>query len=244
MILSIFNKPILVTRPSPQGELLCELLNLHHIPNYYLPAFTISPRPVSSFFDEPDICIFMSANAVTHYPFSFFPCSAHYFAVGKATAFALSQYGLVAKTPALENSEGLLALKELQQVENKKIAIFCGLGGRDLLYSSLLAKKANCQRYEVYERHYSYEMAERLPFLLKTVSFFCIVCTSVENLICLDKLAGNYSMALKKTPILVASQRIADQAYKQGFLEIRILQAAIDNQSIVNFLLKWRKEYV
>lgn len=131
------NQHILVTRPEPQGHELCALLKKQGATTYYIPALEIQPRIVHLSLLEPDIAIFISANAVKYYPFKSFPASTRYFAVGVATAMALMERGVIAQQPEHSDSEGLLDLSDLQDVVGKSVAIFCGVGGRMLLQETL-----------------------------------------------------------------------------------------------------------
>jgi uroporphyrinogen-III synthase len=209
---------------------------------HYIPTVEIQPRAVNFSFFEPDIAIFLSANAVKYCPLRHFSSAVNYFAVGAATAIALMQRGVIAQQPEASNSEGLLALRDLQEVRGKEIAIFCGVGGRELLHETLRVRGAHCQRYEVYQRYCAVHQATHLQTLLKNVMFDCVICTSAENLLCLEKLAGMQIVPLYSTPLVVVSKRIAEIARKRGFLQVLIIDQSFDNKIIVDQLMKWREE--
>ncbi|MES2204603.1 MAG: uroporphyrinogen-III synthase [Pseudomonadota bacterium] len=239
MLLS--NQCILVTRPEPQGHELCALLNKQGATTYYIPTLEIQPRAVHLSLFKPDIAIFISVNAVKHYPFKNFPASTCYFAVGVATAMALMERGVIAQQPEHSDSEGLLDLSDLQNVMGKSIAIFCGMGGRMLLQETLKKRGAHCQRYEVYERRCAINQAQRLQSLLKEVAFNYVICTSSENLLCLEQLAGDEITILQQIPLIVISKRIGLVATERGFTQVLAMKKSFDNISLVQQLVEWRK---
>ncbi len=240
--MSLNNQHILVTRPEPQGHELCALLKKQGTTTYYIPILEIHPRAVHLSLFEPDIAIFISVNAVKHYPFKAFSQSTRYFAVGVATAMALMERGVIAQQPEHSHSEGLLELSDLQDVAGKSIAIFCGVGGRMLLQETLKKRGAHCQRYEVYERRCAVNEAQRLQSLLKEVVLDYVICTSGENLLCLERLAGSVVNILHQTPLVVISQRIAALAIERGFTQVLAMRGSFDNISLVKQLMEWRKK--
>lgn len=239
----LLNQQVLVTRSSPQGEELCALLEKQGATPHHIPTLEIRPHAANLSFFEPEIAIFISANAVKYCPLQYFSSSIKYFSIGTATAIALMQRGVIAQQAEESNSEGLLSLRDLQGIRGKQIAIFCGVGGRELLQETLRARGAYCQRYEVYQRYCAANEADRLQELLKSVTLNYVICTSNENLLCLEKLAGIQVKKLYVTPLIVVSRRIADYAVKRGFLQIRITDKSFNNALIVDELVKWRKEH-
>lgn len=238
------NQQILVTRPSPQGEELCALLKKQSATAYHVPTLDIRPRAVSATLFQPDIAIFISTNAVKYCPLPTFPSAINYFAVGMSTSLALMERGVIAQQAESSNSEGLLSLVDLHNVTGKTIAIFAGVGGRMLLEEELKKRGAYCYRYDVYERHCAMQHASYLQTLLKTTQFDDVICTSGENLLCLEKMAGQEKEKLTHFPLVVVSQRIASLAKQRGFTRIRIFAEPFDNISMVNQLISWRKSHV
>lgn len=64
-------------------------------------------------------------------------------AVGLSTQKTLSSFAIQSVVPQLETSEGMLQLAVLQDINNKKIAFWRGIGGRELMLDSL--QQMNCQ---------------------------------------------------------------------------------------------------
>lgn len=236
------NQHILVTRPEPQGHELCALLKKQGATTYYIPALEIQPRIVHLSLLEPDIAIFISANAVKYYPFKSFPASTRYFAVGVATAMALMERGVIAQQPEHSDSEGLLDLSDLQDVVGKSVAIFCGVGGRMLLQETLKKRGAHCQRYEVYERQCAIHEAPRFQSLLSNVVLDYVICTSGENLLSLMKMAGDKMVFLQKLPLVVISKRLEQLAIAHGFTQVFVMRGSFDNIGLVKQLVKWSEK--
>lgn len=110
-------------------------------------------------FDNIDIALFVSARAARntldwldqYWPM--LPQGVTYLAVGESTAAVLSAFGCEVQWPAVQqNSEGLLALPALQQVRDKRITIFRGQGGRELLAETLRERGARVSYCELYCR--------------------------------------------------------------------------------------------
>ncbi|MCD8499615.1 MAG: uroporphyrinogen-III synthase [Gammaproteobacteria bacterium] len=150
----------------------------------------------------------------------------------------MSQY------PVEGNSEGLLALPDLQDVHGKKIALFCGIAGRELLQETLKKRGADCHRYEVYQRHCAKHQRHLLQTVLKTCRLTLVICTSEENLLCLQKLAGSYESQLRQILCVIVSQRLADRAREKGWTRVLAMNTAFTNQRLLEQLLKWRKMHV
>lgn len=238
----LIHQHILVTRCSPQGEELCSLLEKQGAIAHHIPTLDIQPHAVNVKFLQPDIAIFISVNAVKYCPLQQLSSSVKCYAVGEATARALMGRGIITQYAREGNSEGLLALADLQNVHNKKVAIFCGVGGRELLYETLCARGALCQRYEVYQRHCAIKEMNRLQNLLKSTSINCVICTSGENLLCLQKLAGTHVTRLYSIPLVVISKRVAEIAYASGFCQVFVIEKSFNNHVIVDQLIKWRNQ--
>lgn len=103
--------------------------------------------------------IFVSQNAVAH-GFEWIenywpqlPIGISFYAVGAKTAAAVQRYNVtVTQCGEAMNSEALLALPALQAVNDQKILIFRGKGGRPKLAVELEARGAQVRYCELYER--------------------------------------------------------------------------------------------
>jgi len=104
-----------------------------------------------------DVVVFVSPAAVK-YAFALaklrFTRATHVCAMGETTARALRRHGVKNVLVPLDtqNSEGLLALPELQRLRGKRVAIIGAPGGRELLMSTFKSRKARVQAVHVYRR--------------------------------------------------------------------------------------------
>ena len=124
---------VLNTRPLHQSEKLDMAIRSAGGISINMPALTISPTPIDWLNNMPELitvmhAIFISANAVNYYFSALqeaqisFPTSISVIAVGRATAAALSQQGIVVHhVPDVADSEHLLELDALQNVHHQKI---------------------------------------------------------------------------------------------------------------------------
>lgn len=160
---------ILNTRPQGQNEALNRLISAANGKALSCPTLAIYSTP-SSWLDRLpplqsiDQAIFISPNAVD---FSFtqfrekklsWPLHIETFAIGKATALALENFGVKPKAiPKEANSEALLKIPSLIHCQNKRIVLFKGKEGLNLISKALKERQAKLIELEVYER--------RLPFL-------------------------------------------------------------------------------
>ena len=77
---------------------------------------------------------------------------ATWLAVGNGTAAALREAGVVAVAPARMDSEGLLALPELQHVNGLAVGLVTAPGGRGEIEPALRRRGAPVLRAHVYQR--------------------------------------------------------------------------------------------
>jgi uroporphyrinogen-III synthase len=197
-----------------------------------------------------DIAIFTSANAVdfamrriAHWP----QPGPHIAAVGKASAKALAARGLeVNLQPQSQfNSEALLALPELQQVAQKRIVIFRGVGGRELLAEQLIQRAATVDYAECYQRCLPQPKPQQLQQITQALcagAIQLVTATSNESLQNLHSLLGNESATcLNQTTIIGVSQRMLAVAKTLQLQHVRIAAQASD-QAIVDEILAWREQ--
>lgn len=160
---------VLITRPKLFAESLKHYLKVH---GYHVTAFpTIEIQATANIeklqqsiqnLEPHDLLIFCSRPAVLyalpliqqHWP-DFLKRSLTWCAMGPGTAAALQAYKLknilVPKNPPYE-SEALLALPEFEKIQNKKVKIFRGNAGRQLLSEVLRERAARVEELECYRR--------------------------------------------------------------------------------------------
>lgn len=218
---------VLVTRPAHQARALCEAIGAAGGKAVPFPALEIADPPdlaaLDALLDELDrfdIAIFISANAVEKampriLARGEFPSHIQIAAVGEKTAQALSAYNLPVMLRPRENydSEGLLALSELHAVRGKRIVIFRGVGGRELLAEVLQARGAEVAYAECYQRARPALDGSDLP----QQGIDIAVVTSNEGLENLFAMVGAAARPwLCATPMVVMSERMRDCARARG----------------------------
>ncbi len=237
---------IVVTRPIAQAQALCRLIDAAGGEAIALPVLAIegrniAPPPLPDY----QLAIFVSANAVEHAHRLLggdWPASLPMAAVGKATARALAATWSqpVLQPPTGFNSESLLAMPELQLVAGKRILIFRGEGGRELLAETLRQRGAQVDYAEVYRRlrpQVSLASLQALP----RVDF--ITATSNETLQNLYDLAGEDAVRpwLLQQRLLVVSPRAIDLARQLGFAHTPVLAEAPGDESLIKAIVSCRR---
>lgn len=224
---------VLVTRPRPQGEALCRILQEAGYDTVHLPALEIKPleniqklRAQIDTLDQYTWAIFISRSAVRtsvhliQERWPELPQTLRFASVGQGTAEALQEAGF---SPVLYpsesfSSEGLLALPPLQQLANQRIALFCGEGGRAYLGNGLQERGAIVRRFESYRRLLPRQDLAGTESMLKRGEIQAVVVTSVESLMNLKQMfEGELASILKKIPLVLVSDRIMIQAKEEGF---------------------------
>jgi uroporphyrinogen-III synthase len=247
---------ILVTRPAHQaGELadrirmaggnpvLFPVLEILDIPNLH-PLLDLIER-----LDEFDIAIFISPNAVAKAMSLIstrrtLPVKLKIVAVGQGTAKELGNFGITGIiAPALRfDSEALLDLPLLRQVKGKRVIIFRGDKGRELLAENLRKRGAVLEYAECYRR--VMPKSDTAPLLRAWANdkMKAITITSSEGLRNLCEIVGEAGEAwLKKTPLFVSHVRIAQVAANLGFAHV-ILTTAGDDGLLEGLLNYFRPE--
>ncbi|MCK3655824.1 uroporphyrinogen-III synthase [Pasteurellaceae bacterium Macca] len=245
---------VLITRPTERGKQLVEMLAERQIFAIHQPLFEIEaghdlPQLPSLLarLNAGDYLFAVSRNAVD---FAYetlkqtgflWRADLHYFAVGQSTAqyfTSLSEQGV--KYPiSTENSEGLLNLPEMADLQGKSVVILRGNGGRELFAEQATLRGANVQFVECYQRLQTDPQLNEKISLAKRVGIDTIVATSGEILITLVKQTDEENQAwLKSCTLCVVGERLARLAQKLGWQGCQIrISAKADNLSLLNTLL-------
>lgn len=241
---------IAVTRPVGQAEAMNELItHLGGVPISY-PLLAIQPLENYHAFEQQlaelettDWAIFISTNAVDQAMphilrrYGNIPENLRFAALGHQTAKELGIYGVhnVLIPHTRFDSETLLALPEMHDVANMKIAIFRGVGGRELLADTLKSRGANVYFAECYRRVNPQTNADLLCDLWKQGKLQAIIVTSSEAMRYLLELAGS-SEWLRHVILCVNHARIAELPRQLG-LKVAIADAPGDS-AVLDALLK------
>lgn len=242
---------VLVTRAAHQADGLCKLIGELKGRPLPLPALEISAplqmEPLNELLahiESFDMAIFVSVNAVKwglkHLSGRRLPeCIA---AVGRATANALDESGQrVAVVPQQGfDSEALLTAAEMSRraVAGKRILIFRGEGGREVLGDTLSRRGALVEYAEVYRRSCPAHVGD-----LGRANWFdhLDVITATSNSI-LDNLFILFGSAqrerLQQTPLFVISERMRDHARALGCQQV-VVAAGPDDRAIVEAICRW-----
>lgn len=246
---------ILVTRLDERGQELVNLLQQQQIFAIHQPLFTIESGrellllpSLFSQLNEGDYVFAVSKNAVdfasqTMMQTGFkFRSDLHYFSVGQRTAtyFAGKSEQAVKYPICFENSEGLLELPEMQNIQGKNIVILRAETGREFFAKEAVKRGASVQNVECYRRVPSAENLSEKLSLAKRVGIDTIMVTSSEILSSLiENIADEDRDWLLSCKLVVIGQRIAIIAKQSGWGSDKIIVSPkADNQSILDILTK------
>lgn len=243
-------KRILVTRPKLQAHNLISLIEQHGGQAIAFPTLEIVAIENSQVAKQQlenlkayQWLIFISANAVN------FAVTANngkirdftqtkIAAVGKATAKALENVGLsVNLVPETGfNSEALLAASALQLVQNQRILIVRGEGGRETLAQELQKRGAIVDYWEVYQRKIPKTDTAPVVDLLTQQQLDWLTVTSTEALQNLITMLETEKNSLLNIPLVVISERIKQIAASIGFKTI-VVSSSPDDTAILNTMI-------
>lgn len=221
----------MVTRPAPQAAHLAELIRAAGGNPIVFPAIEIvaveDPRSLNSLIDrldEFDLAIFISPSAV-HMAMNMIkarrqlPPRLKLAAIGSGGVRELGNFGLtgVIAPAGRFDSEALLELPELQEIAGRRIAIFRGDGGREMLGDTLAARGARIEYAECYRRVRPQADAAPLLAAWERDELHGVAVTSSEALRNLFDLVGERGRPwLRKTPLFVSHPRIEQAARELG----------------------------
>ncbi|WP_083330428.1 MULTISPECIES: uroporphyrinogen-III C-methyltransferase [Pseudoalteromonas] len=150
---------IAITRPEGKGLQLSQLLEKDGIYNVHTPVLRIEPCELNAAqlapLSDADIIVFISQDAVKQLAAQVdaLPTNAQLFAVGEQTAKAVQDcFSRSAVAPVQQDSEGLLALAPLQNIDAKQVVLVKGQGGRTLLAKTFKQRGAILNICAVYQR--------------------------------------------------------------------------------------------
>ncbi len=225
---------IAVTRPAAQAESLCaEIQRAGGVPLRF-PVLAIGPAEDSAQLDaaiagldEFDLAFFVSPNAVQYTLRAVlarraWPAKLAVATVGKGSERVLAEFGLtrvIAPTECFD-SEAVLALPEFaaDAVRGRRIVIFRGDGGRDLLGETLAAHGAHVVYVTSYRRFVP--AADPKPILepARAGTLAALLLTSSEGVRNLAAMVGKEGMALLgQVPVFAPHARIGSFAREAGF---------------------------
>lgn len=247
---------IVVTRPAGQATHLAEALAELGATPVLFPVLAIfdieDPRPLQEVairLDGFDWAAFVSPNAVDKALTAIlarrpWPAHLRVATVGKSSERALAGFGIrdVVAPAGRFDSEALLELPELQDMQGKRVVIFRGDGGRELLGETLKQRGAEVEYVASYHRDKPNLDPAPLLKLWSEGRLDAVTVTSSEGLRNLVDMVGKLGQTwLKKTPLFVPHQRIAGLARALGCHEV-ILTGPGD-AGLVTGLLEYYRDH-
>lgn len=229
--LGLAGRRVVLTRPAGQAGQLAALISAAGGEPVLFPTLEILEatdlRPFFALIDRLDafdLAIFISANAVNKalalvQARRSWPAGLRVATVGRGSERALHRHGfdaVIAPTRGFD-SEALLDLPELKDVAGKRVVIFRGEGGRELLAETLAARGAAIEYAECYRRGRPKADAAPLLALWGRHEIDAFIVTSSEALANLGEMLGETGrQCLKTTPLFVPHERIAAAARALG----------------------------
>ncbi len=239
---------VIVTRPAGQGEALLQQLQANGHSVVSMPLMAISAVADSS--AEARLCrtrmldldlyqhvIAISANAARYgldlldelWPQP--PIGVHWYGVGPASAEPMREAGLTVQLPQSRyDSEGLLALPDLQAVAEQRILIWRGVGGRETLATVLRERGATVDYAELYERfEQQYSPAQWQQALSGEGNSWLLLSSGQALDIVMAQLPD---LPQRLAGIVLPSERVADQARELGFRQVLVPASARDDDML------------
>ena len=248
--LALTGLKIVVTRPSDQAVQLAQRIEHAGGEALLFPLLDIAPIKDIRLLNEQiarlprfDLAIFISPNAVRYGIAAIrkmgpLPPSLRIATVGQGSARALRDAGITEVIAPTErfDSEGLLALQELQDVSGWNVMIFRGDGGRELLGNTLRTRGANVEYAACYQRT---KPTQDIGALLN-MSPDVITVTSSEALGYLwQMMSGEAQAVLLDKPLFVPHERIAELARQQGWHQVMLTGSG--DEGLLSALAEWNK---
>ena len=237
---ALAGRGIVITRPAGQAAELAALIRAAGGRPILFPVLEITDvadlKPLNELIDRldtVDLAIFISPNAVNKAMNLIaarraLPAGLRVAAIGRGSVKVLARFGVanvIAPTGGFD-SEALLALPEMKAVAGRRIVIFRGDGGRELLGDTLIARGAAIEYAECYRR--SKPDADTGPLLKAWArgELHAVVVTSSEGMRNLFDMVGTLGQSwLQKTPVFVPHPRIAEAARTLGLTQVHLTDA-------------------
>lgn len=238
---------VLVTRPAGQSQPLCRLIESAGGRPLPFPTIAIEPthdpRAKALLAEDWDLMYFVSPNAVEQalalVAEGTWPRVKWVAAVGRGTARVLEAAGRAPDLVPNEryDSESLLALPELADMQGRRVLIVRGEGGRELFAQAMRSRGAEVFYAEVYRRvRPQLEVGPLLARWREEVQLAIATSDEIlDNLVALVGEEGRHQ--LLATPLVVIAERTAQRAQALGFTTVRVAARAED-QAILESLLE------
>ena len=246
--LALANIGIAITRPLNQATKLTELIQKAggHVISF--PLIEIVPLDDYATFENVIANIndfywllFISSNAVQNSMPRLIkqgaPKTLKFAAIGPTTAASLNAFGVKEVTIPIGNrfdSESLLSLPEMHDLQSKKVMVVRGIGGRDVLANTLKNRGATVTFAECYQRTNPQSNCDILTKAYANHQLQSIIVTSSEAMRHLLDLTHDATW-LKNVTLCVNHARVAEQPLAMGLNTI--VAEAPGDAAMVDLLL-------
>ena len=233
------NIGVAITRPIDQAKNLTQLIQAAGGNIISFPLIKIAALDDYTAFDQViadiasyDWILFISSNAVQNSMPRLIkigiPSRLQFAAIGPTTAETLNGFGInkVLIPKDRFDSESLLSLPKMQDMQGKKVMLVRGIGGRDVLANTLTQRGATVTFAECYQRINPQSNCDVLAQAFAKQQLQRIVVTSSEAMRYLLDMAANAEW-LKQVTICVNHARVAEQPLSIG-LNVHIAHASGD----------------
>ena len=249
---ALTGRRIVVTRPAEQARHLADLIRAAGGYAILFPALEIQDvtdrqalERLIARLEEFDLAIFVSANAVNRAMSLIaarrtLPAKLEFAAVGAGSLRELRRFGVkeaICPTSRFD-SEALLELPQLHDVRGKRVVIFRGQGGRELLADVLAGRGAEVEYAECYRRAKPAAAAGAWLEMWQKHAPDAVTATSSEGLRNLFEMAGQKGRELLiKSTLFVPHARIAETAHALGL--DKVIVTAAGDEGLVQGLIEW-----
>lgn len=188
----------------------------------------VAPPAALRDLDAYELAVFVSPTAVQKVMASVpaWPGRLRTAAIGAGSKRELERHGVRGVLTPEEgaDSEALLALPELQRMQDRRVVIFRGGTGRPLLGNALAARGARVEYADCYRRALAKSDPAPLLAQWRRGAVHALTVSSSEGLDNFVTLAGGGSLAA--TPVFVPHERVAARAREQGAREAIVAGAS------------------
>ncbi len=157
-------------------------------------------------------------------------------AVGEGTARILRRHGArQVQAPARMDSEGLLALPAMQDLQGLRVALVTAPGGRGMIAPQVMARGAQLLRVDVYDRVPLQLGSATLDRLQALHGSTVLAVSSGEALrSVLPQLPAELLARWQQAPVVAASARLADLARELGFTSCHVAAGPLPAQLVAS----------
>ncbi|MFT7228817.1 MAG: uroporphyrinogen-III synthase [Methylophilaceae bacterium] len=234
------NIGVAITRPSNQAKKLTQLIKAaggNVIPFPLIEIIALDDvtqfEQIITDINDYDWMLFISSNAVQNSMPRLIkqgiPKHLKFAAIGPTTAETLKDFGIneVLVPKDRFDSESLLSLPTMQDMQGKRVMLVRGIGGRDVLANTLTQRGAQVTFAECYQRINPQTNCDALAKAFTKQQLQRIVVTSSEAMRYLLTMAGDTEW-LKQVTLCVNHARVAEEPLKIG-LTVKVAHGSGDD---------------